>query len=376
MADTAIRPTPILFLGPPGSSPGEEMLAGGYRAIARDVLERAREAGLAPGIVATSQGSVAREMSDLARVELDSGGFHFGARLGEIVSRFRLRRPVYLGRGYAALLPSLTLKDIGRALVRSSRTVITNNYYSSDLIAFTPGQAIQAIQPPAQDNPLAQLLERQAGLRVVTLPRSAATLFDVDSPVDLQVLRLHPGAGPRARAYLQGLGLDLGRLARFLRLLSDPNAEVVVAGRVSSFVWSQMETRTACRVRVLAEERGMRADGREEAGTARSILGLHLGQVGPRHFFRDLAHLGQGAALDTRVLFAHLGLRPIPADRFHSDLGWPQLIQDPFLREFTDAALESPIPVLLGGHSLVSGGLLALLDVLEQGPLAWPEPGH
>jgi len=38
---------------------------------------------------------------------------------------------------------------------------------------------------------------------------------------------------------------------------------------------------------------------------------------------------------------------------------WVQA-RDPFLRDFTRAALEAPIPVLLGGHSLMSGGLMAL----------------
>ena len=48
------------------------------------------------------------------------------------------------------------------------------------------------------------------------------------------------------------------------------------------------------------------------------------------------------------------------ADRFLSDLGRWQDIRDPFLRGLTRAALEAPIPVLLGGHSLMSGGLMAL----------------
>ena len=39
----------------------------------------------------------------------------------------------------------------------------------------------------------------------------------------------------------------------------------------------------------------------------------------------------------------------------------------PFLRDFTRAAVEAPIPVLLGGHSLMSGGLMALNE------FAWAE---
>jgi hypothetical protein len=54
-------------------------------------------------------------------------------------------------------------------------------------------------------------------------------------------------------------------------------------------------------------------------------------------------------------------LWPSPADRFNSDLRRPNDIADSFLRNFTAAALAAPIPVVLGGHSLVSGGLLALI---------------
>jgi hypothetical protein len=37
-------------------------------------------------------------------------------------------------------------------------------------------------------------------------------------------------------------------------------------------------------------------------------------------------------------------------------------ITDPFLRDLTAGALAAPIPVLLGGHALVSGGLMALVQ--------------
>jgi len=40
----------------------------------------------------------------------------------------------------------------------------------------------------------------------------------------------------------------------------------------------------------------------------------------------------------------------------------PTLIHDPWIREFTAAVRDAPIPILLGGHSLVSGGLYALAE--------------
>ncbi|GAI01183.1 unnamed protein product [marine sediment metagenome] len=53
---------------------------------------------------------------------------------------------------------------------------------------------------------------------------------------------------------------------------------------------------------------------------------------------------------------------PSANDRFYSDLLKPEKISDPFLREFTYEALNASIPIVLGGHSLVSGGLYALVE--------------
>ncbi len=110
----------------------------------------------------------------------------------------------------------------------------------------------------------------------------------------------------------------------------------------------------------------MRASGREARGEVRSLLGFYVDSVGPRRFFESLGKLGQAAFLDSRVVFNHRGLRPSAADRFHSDLLEAEAIADSFVREFTAAAREAPIPVLLGGHSLVSGGLWALIDAAWQ----------
>ena len=107
----------------------------------------------------------------------------------------------------------------------------------------------------------------------------------------------------------------------------------------------------------------MRADGRIERGEVRSLLGMHMQAVGMERFFQEvLPELGRGAFLDDRVIWAHCGVWPATGDRFHSDLFTPHRIQDPFLRRFTEAALTCPIPVVLGGHTLVSGGLYVLIE--------------
>jgi hypothetical protein len=186
------------------------------------------------------------------------------------------------------------------------------------------------------------------------------TQLDIDGPTDLEVLALTGEGGPRLREYLAALDMDLDRYRRALPLLTDRRAQVTVAGRVGSHAWQYLEGETACRVRLFAEERGMEADGRAGEGKARSLLGFFLEKVGPPQLMHSLAELGDAAFIDTRVLLAHFRVEAARADRFLSDLGQWQEVSEPFLRDLTRAALQAPIPVLLGGHSLMSGGLMAL----------------
>jgi hypothetical protein len=60
----------------------------------------------------------------------------------------------------------------------------------------------------------------------------------------------------------------------------------------------------------------------------------------------------------------HLKTMPSRADRFASDLYQVDAIEDPWLRAFTRAAKEAPIPILLGGHNVVSGGLYAIAEIV------------
>jgi hypothetical protein len=87
-----------------------------------------------------------------------------------------------------------------------------------------------------------------------------------------------------------------------------------------------------------------------------------LQSVGLQRFFEELAQLGQAAFIDTRPLFAHMGLKPSRPDRFLSDAMQPQGIADASVRDFTAAACEAPIPVVLGGSSLVGSGVQLLSE--------------
>jgi len=358
--------TLLILTGVRNTSPVETMMAGARQAITQDIIVRAQAV---PGITHIVLSTNAPSLAEWARsqgvtVELDppTSDFHFGAHLRALSARHRTERLFYMGGGSGALLSAAELADIVDRLCAADRVLITNNFYSTDWAAFAPAHVLDEIPPPDTDNDLGWTIAEEAGLPNQSLERRASTQLDVDTPTDLMTLAPHPGVGPYTRAYLEGLDLDTSHIEQAMQPLVDRDAEVCVAGRVSVAVWGYLERETACRVRVFAEERGMRASGRLARGEARSLLGYHYQQVGPQRFFETLAKLGRAVFLDSRVLFTHLGVWPPAADRFYSDLRCPERIVDTTVREFTQAAIEAPVPVVLGGHSLVSGGLYALVE--------------
>ena len=106
----------------------------------------------------------------------------------------------------------------------------------------------------------------------------------------------------------------------------------------------------------------MRASGRQARGEVRSLLNDYLDLVGVEQFFVSLGAMADAVLLDSRVILASRGLWPCDADRFYADLLMDAQVSDPFLRALTVAARSAPVPVVMGGHSLVAGGLAVLLE--------------
>jgi hypothetical protein len=361
-------PVLVLFCGGMGGSAVEDLLGGALQASALDLLERSLAGGAYDGAIVVADQTAAAafdgKVPDGVILDVDKAdeAFHFGRRLTGIVRGYELERPVYTGCG----LPLLTgdeMTAVALALTNTDkRIVVANNYYSADLAGFWPGSAVDEIELPNNDRILPRLLTQEAGFSNYPLPRTIANQFDLDSSGDLAVLAYTGGAGPRLQAYLDAAELDITHLKEASKLFVDKTAEVLVAGRVGSPVWQYLEAETACRVRMYSEERGMLAAGRDISGEARSILAFHLKAVGPRRFFAELAEMVNGAFIDTRPLLAHLGHQPSRPDRFFSDSMQPEGISDPWLREFTEAAIDAPIPVVLGGSSLVASGVQLLSE--------------
>jgi len=362
------RPALVIFHGGLGTGEAERLMADARAAAARNTARTALAAGFEAVILATDEPEAFPD--DLPRVYVDPdsrhpGPFDFAARLKEIVSRYGLEKPAVMGSGSVPLLGREEFQLIVEQLEQRDRRFVTNNFFSADLTAWTPGEAIFEVGAFTRDNALPRRLRDDAGLAPVVLPRTTATQFDLDTPTDLAILALDDTAPPELARAAAPLAERCGPLRELMRLLCDRTAEIVVSGRVGSQAWQYLERETACRVRLFSEERGLAAAGPEHR--ARSLLGYLVEEVGVRRFFALMATLGDAFVCDTRVLEAHLGLHPSREDRFQSDLlAWDR-IEEPWLREFTQAAAEAAFPVVLGGHSLVSGGLMALNDV------AWRE---
>lgn len=318
---------------------------------------------------------------DVRVVEERPDGTPFGRRLAAMASQERIERLVLLGSGSIPLARPADLRRFLAVAAGPPGRALANNRYSADVVAIAPGAALASLPDLPGDNALPRWLSERAGFAVDDLRTAWRLQVDLDGPADLVLLADWAGrragrgglaAGARvaaARAPLAPQARE--RLAAIRTVLGDRSAELVVAGRVSTASLAWLERRTACRVRALVEERGLRASTRLAVGgdapqrparPPRSVLGALLERDGPEALGTILGELGDAAIVDTRVLLAHRrgideAAWPSPEDRHASDLLEPATIADPWLRALTDAALRAPVPVMLGGHSLVGPGI-------------------
>jgi len=281
----------------------------------------------------------------------------------------------YASAGALALAPDDLLDDL---LAPLAGEVVANNRFSADafVVAGDLDTALAALEECPTDNAVVRTLEA-VGFAARDLADRRWSRFDVDTPADLALLRLAgrlPGTrpfDPSLAGFLEmvtlpgGRALELPRLEALGSVIRDRAAELVVAGRVPASVLQVLERDTACRVRAFVEERGMRS---APDGVPRSLLASLLAERGPAGLVAELTRLGDAVVLDTRVLMAslagsaQLAAWPPPEDRFASDLLDGARVGTPWLAELTVAAAGAPVPMLIGGHGLVSDGLRLLVD--------------
>jgi hypothetical protein len=284
-------------------------------------------------------------------------GRPFGARLRDVVAELGDGGLIVLGSGAVPLATASDRRDLVTAAAADRPQALTNNRYSADVIAVAQARRALANVPDLPtDNELPRWLEEHAGVPVDDRRGRTRLGIDIDGPLDLVLLGgrrswLHGADTARVRAILDAIG----------SVVADPAAELVVTGRVSATNLAWLEARTASRTRALIEERGLRTR-RADQRPAASVLGTLLDRDGPESLGETLARLGDAAIVDTRVLLAHrFGAEeaawPVAEDRFASDLLLTAAIADPWLHALTTSAVNAPIPVLLGGHTLVGPGL-------------------
>ena len=307
----------------------------------------------------------------------------FGARLRTMVAAERPAGLVILGSGAIPLATPADLRAFVAAAGDDRPIALANNRYSADVVAIAHAEALVDIPDLPADNALPRWLA-EAGYEVTDLRGRWRLAVDVDGPLELVLL------GDQGR-----LGTDLrplqARIARFRAVAADPHAELLVSGRTSPATLAWLEWAAAARVRAFVEERGLRAASRLAQETRRvdgepgdgpvgrharppaSVLGALLDRDGPASLGEHLANLADAAIIDTRVLLAHrLGpdeaAWPSPEDRYASDLLLTDGIADPWLHVLTASATGAPIPILLGGHSLVGPGVRLLLRPRRTSP--------
>ena len=368
------RPAPlILVVEPPAALPGDTS----YGALA------ARGQTLLAAELSRRFAAVGAEVQRLP-ARADTAGFHWGAWFASAARIARLEARTagkpgeaigYAGAGALALLDDRGLADLAAA---RPGEVVANNRFSADafVVSGDVDGALNLLADCATDNAAVRQLE-SAGFVSRDLSAERWSRFDVDTPLDLALLRLAtrlPGTRVLdgvVAAFLEnatgpsGRPLAVPELDRIGAVVRDRDAELVVAGRVPSTAWAYLESESACRVRCFIEERGMRS-AREHA--PRSMLAGWVERLGAADLIAQLASLGDAVILDTRVLMAGLAgsaeasAWPPEEERFASDFLEADAIRTAWLAELTSAASEASVPFLLGGHALVSDGLHIVVD--------------
>ena len=275
-------------------------------------------------------------------------------------------------------VPLLNISDVNLLAFTAEQrdtVALTNNRYSSDVIALGRARNLRDLPPLPSDNALPRWLEERAGYTVAELWSRRRLGLDLDTPADIALVALHRKAPKWLRNSAAAANLEIPRLDNIRALAANPRRELLVFGRSSASTLKWLQDNVRAQVRFLAEERGMRAStplaiGSDSATTtrlrgARATLGLLLDERGPEKFGEIVSTLADGAIVDSRVLLAHrLGAEesgwPSPADRFASDLLRADHVKDPWLKALTQSATGAT-PILLGGHSLVGPGIPLVL---------------
>ena len=298
------------------------------------------------------------------------GDFHMGQVLQQLIAQTGLTHLLVSGGTALPLIGPDQLRAYIKQLFTMERGMITNNPQSGDLVLFHPANAIQEIVLPRSDNELSNNLQYQARLPRVLMEPSTATLFDIDTPIDLLLYyRLTGKPSWLMRDYAQLFERAEEKLEALIPVISRDYRELILAGRIAGNIIAYINEWLRVRLRVFAEERGMKALGRIHRGEINAFLGLIMEDQSVDKLFRYFEAVGTAILWDNRPAIYHMkkglpGDQERDLDRFLMDLFYPEAVKDPVLQSIADRAYRSGLPLLMGGHSLVSGGIYALVTLV------------
>jgi hypothetical protein len=359
----------IIFLPPRGKSEAENWLADGRLACAMDLVERLQKLSEINRILFLAASDQDREQVGATKVQLlpPVADFHFGRTLSQIIRDHSIERLAYFGGSSAPLATRSFLQEvISQAHELPETTVLPNNLHSTDWAFITNPHSLEshAGRLP-NDNALGWVLTREAGFREEKVRVCAASRFDVDTPSDLLIAHRHQDVGPNLVEFYESHSTTMLKTIDDLRsLLLTPASTLTLIGRSSSHVLGELERRTQVWTRLIVEERGMVASGRLAKKQVQTILTRISAKGDMKALMEFFEATSDGVFWDNRVWLAATGGFPSPADRFAADLGRVDEVSDDRLRSLTHAVQESSLPILAGGHGVVAGGLLALLESL------------
>ena len=352
----------IVTTGVKGSSTVEEKLNRGLEENTLDILDKTKDLARLDSrtLITNSARLLDAARSSYPDLEIRESGknFHFGKSLYRTIGELGLDEVLYVGGGSSTLLGRQEFSGLIKFLKTHEESSISNNFYSTDMIGFSPAGRILDTSPPEKDNELGWLT-REVNLTPYELERSARTQLDIDSPVDLLPLKFSDRTGPRLTNFVDSLEWGKTMVKEILPQFTDQESRIVIYGRIGASTFSELENNAACHINAYSEGRG-NYSSLETGGSNPSLGGHLLKTLGPKGLIELLSDQGTGLFLDTRVLFDYQGQWPTRPERFSSDLIEPDKVNMPYLRKLTEAALNLEKPVVLGGHSIISGALYLL----------------
>jgi len=325
----------------------------------RDLLIRTRNTKLFDRLILQTNNPKAFTTYEWLEVQDTTGIPNFGERLNRILKEEPNSRIFYSGSGSSVFLTPIQIRRYLNGLTENS--IIANNLYSADYFFINSKFKKLDIEDIRTDNSLPKRVVEDYGFYGIEIKRDEFSLFDIDGPLDLIALKKADRGGKNLKGFLSSLKLDNKVLSKAIENFTDRSKEVLFWGRVSEFLIQFLRYRTACRTKFLVEGRGMVSQGSKGFY---SIFFDAIMRQDLRFLFTNLRKYCDALFLDSRILFAHLGLDIDREERFSLDMQDISSMKNRELRRLLLSARESDIPIIFCNHSFLNSGIPLLIDWL------------